>query len=71
VDLKAATHIDSSGIGLLLDAMRRAKQRQARFILCGLNDAVRHVLERTRLNLLFEICPTFEEAVLDLEAAAC
>jgi len=71
VDLKEATHVDSSGIGMLLDAMRRANRRQVRFVLCGLNGAVHHVFERTRLNLLFEIRPTFGEAVLDLEAAAC
>lgn len=71
VDLKEATHVDSSGIGMLLEGMRNAKQRGVGFVLCRVPGGVRHVFERTRLNSLFDIRPTLEEAVLDLEAASC
>ena len=71
VDLKDATHIDSSGIGMLLEGLRNANQRHVSFVLCGLNGMVRHIFERTRLNQLFDIRPTSEEALLDLAAAPC
>jgi anti-anti-sigma factor len=56
-------HIDSSGIGALLEGLRKASQLQVPFFLCGLNNAARRTLERTRLNRLFDICGTVEEAL--------
>lgn len=63
LDLNGMAHIDSSGIGTLLEGLRKASQRRVPFFLCGLNDAARRTLERTRLNRLFDICRTVEEAL--------
>jgi len=63
VDLHGVNHIDSSGLGTLLDGLRTAKHKSVRFILCGLENSLRRALERTRLSTLFDICPTRQEAL--------
>lgn len=67
VDLSKIAHIDSSGIGALLEGLDEANQMHVSFILCGLNQAIRRVLERTRLNFVFDIRPTVAEG-LQIEA---
>ncbi|MBZ5579509.1 MAG: STAS domain-containing protein [Acidobacteriia bacterium] len=59
LDLSAATPIDSSGIGALL----LANDKDARCTLCGLSGPLLRVLERTRLRAMFEICPTWRDAL--------
>jgi len=63
VDLKDVSRIDSSGLGTLVEGLREAKQRSVRFVLCGLENSLRRVLERTRLSTLFDIRPTRQEAL--------
>ena len=63
VDLKDTPHIDSTGVGTLLEASREAGQRHVRFVLCELTRGPSRMLERTRLNTMFEIYPTIEEAL--------
>jgi anti-sigma B factor antagonist len=64
LDLEGVTHMDSSGLGALLAGLRDANSRHVRFTLSGLNSALRHTLERTKLFSLFEIRPTVQEALL-------
>jgi anti-sigma B factor antagonist len=63
LDLKAASHIDSSGIATLLEGSQEAKRRRVRFFLCGLNHSARRTLERTRLKAFFDIRETAEQAL--------
>ena len=70
VDLHGVTHIDSSGLGTLLDGLRESQHKSVRFILCGLENSLRRVLERTRLNTVFEIRPTRQEALRQFAASA-
>jgi anti-sigma B factor antagonist len=63
VDLNGVSRIDSSGIGTLLDGLREARHKNVRFVLCGLENSLRRVLERTRLSTLFEIRPTRQAAL--------
>jgi anti-sigma B factor antagonist len=63
LDLKGVNYIDSSGIASLVEGLQQAKKRKARFILSGLNEAPRHVLDLTRLTNVFEITETVEEAL--------
>jgi anti-sigma B factor antagonist len=65
VNLKDVHYIDSSGIASLVEGLQEAKKVKARFILVGLNEAPRHVLELTRLLNVFEVAPTEEEATKD------
>ena len=63
LDLKGVTHIDSSGVGALLEGFRDAKKRHLRFTLSGLNGSLHRMLERTHLIMLFDVRPTVEEAL--------
>ena len=63
VDLQGVAHIDSSGLGTLVDGLREARLKNVRFVLCGLGNSLRRVLERTRLSTLFDIRPTRQEAL--------
>lgn len=64
VDLGDVHYIDSSGIASLVEGLQEAKKRKARFVLVGLNESPRHVLELTRLLNVFEIAATVEEAAV-------
>ncbi len=63
LDLAAVHYIDSSGVASLVEGLQEAKKRNARFILSGLNEAPRHVLDLTRLTSVFEITQTVDEAL--------
>ena len=64
LDLAGVNYIDSSGAASLVEGLQEAKKRGARFILCSLKDAPRHVLELTRLTKVFEIAKTVDEALV-------
>lgn len=55
VNLKGVDYIDSSGIASLVEGLQESRKLDARFILAGLNESPRHVLELTRLLNVFEI----------------
>lgn len=62
VNLSSVEYIDSSGIASLVEGLQEARKRKGRFVLTGLNDGPRHVLELTRLLNVFEIAKSEEEA---------
>ena len=61
LDLKGVGYMDSSGIATLVEGLKEAKSRKARFILSGVGEGVRHVLDLTRLTSAFEIVKTADE----------
>jgi len=63
LNLTDVPYIDSSGIASLVEGLQAAKAKNARFVLVGLNDGPRHVLELTKLLNVFEIAPSEEEAL--------
>ena len=63
IDLEGVARMDSSGVGALLTALRDSQKRGVRFALCGLPAPLHTMLERMRLNTLFEIRTTLEEAL--------
>lgn len=62
LDLKDVTFIDSSGIGVLVTAHRRADAAGAMFALAGARPTVGRVFELTRTNKLLRIYASVEEA---------
>ena len=58
VNLSEVHYIDSSGIASLVEGLQESKEHSARFVLVGLNEAPRHVLELTRLLSVFEFAAT-------------
>ena len=63
MDLSAVRFIDSSGLGTLLNSSKDAHQRSGSIVLAGLQPRVQSMLELTRLNVIFDIFPTLEDAL--------
>ncbi len=64
VDMNELTYIDSAGLGALVSLLKRASENSKELRLFGLKGNVKKVFELTRLNMVFKIFDTFEEAVL-------
>jgi anti-sigma B factor antagonist len=63
VDLKEVRFIDSSGLGVLVSGFKNAATRQGSIKLCGLQTQVKSMFELTRLQRVFDIYPTIDDAL--------
>jgi len=66
LDLAEVGFIDSSGVGLLVTAQRRAAASGGRFALAALTPTVARVLELTRTDRMLTVLPTVEAGVAAL-----
>jgi anti-sigma B factor antagonist len=66
LDLSDVALIDSSGIGILVTAHRRAEGQGAKFALAGASGTVARVFEMTRTNKLLAIHETVDDGVAAL-----
>ena len=63
VDLSAVTHIDSSGIATLIEALKIARGNKTELSLQGLQPGLRRVLQAAGILSLFDVSsPTVREA---------
>lgn len=63
VDLSAVPYMDSSGVASLVKLLSRARKANIKVMLIKLNDRVRSIFEITRLDNVFTICKTEQEAL--------
>jgi anti-sigma B factor antagonist len=63
VDLGEVPYMDSSGVATFVEAMQLARKGGSRLVLCGLQDRVRSVFEIARLDMVFTISLTAEDAL--------
>ncbi len=63
LNLKNVRYIDSSGIASLVEGLKASRDNGARMILYGLSASVREVMELSRLQKIFEIYDTEEQAL--------
>ena len=63
VDLVGVTSIDSSGVGAIVGAMKRARAAGGTLRLCGLQGDVRSVFETSGLTTRLEVHTSREEAI--------
>lgn len=63
LNLKSVRYIDSSGIATLVEGLKAARETGARLILYGLSNSVREVMQLSRLQKLFEIYDSEEQAL--------
>lgn len=63
VDLHEVTTIDSWGIALFIEAMHRVSAYGGSLVLFGIREELREVLETAKLDCVFNICATREEAL--------
>ena len=64
LDLSRLEYCDSSGLSVLISALRAARTRDGNVALAGLTPSVRALIELTRLHQVFEI---FDDAQLAAE----
>lgn len=62
VSMAVVEYIDSSGIASLVEAMLYARDHQRVFVLAEVNQTVRQVFELARLDKVFKIYNTIQEA---------
>jgi len=62
IDMTNVSFIASSGINLLLDCRKQLLRSGAKIVLLGLRPDVEHTLRTARMDKLFDMVPTLEEA---------
>jgi anti-anti-sigma factor len=63
VNLDQVTHVDSAGLGALIEAHRKTKANGARLKLSNLGPKFKQALEIARLLAIFETCSTEAAAI--------
>jgi len=61
-DLSKMVHIDSSGLGVLVQVLQKAKAGGGKVILAALQPGPKIVFDITKVSRVFEIVPTVEDA---------
>jgi len=61
-DLEKMVHIDSSGLGVLVQVLQKAKAHQGTVKLAALQPGPKIVFDITKVSRVFEIVPTVEDA---------
>ncbi len=63
VNLSGVSYMDSSGVASLVKLLSRARRSDSSLYLVALQERVRSVFEITRLDSVFDICATEQEAL--------
>jgi anti-sigma B factor antagonist len=66
IELSGVRYIDSSGIATLVEGLKLANEYEIQFKLVGLSHIVLEVFELVRLQRVFDIYPTEEDAMGDV-----
>jgi anti-sigma B factor antagonist len=63
VDFSQTGYIDSSGLGVLVSLSKKIREQGGALRLAGLNEDLRTLFELTKLDTLFQIADTREQAL--------
>jgi len=63
VECSAMDYVSSSGLRILLMALKKITLAKGKFVLCGLQDNIREIFEISGFTNIFEIHPTRDEAL--------
>ncbi|MFP4354989.1 MAG: STAS domain-containing protein [Phycisphaerae bacterium] len=63
VDFSSVSHMSSSALGMLITLQKRIKEKDGILKLCCVQPAIYEVFVITRLNEIFDICGSLEEAL--------
>ena len=63
VDLSAVTYIDSSGVASLVETLKASKENGTHFALAAASEPARRVLELARLDKVFTMYDTIDDAL--------
>ena len=61
-DLSKMVHIDSSGLGVLVQVLQKAKASGGKVVLAALQSGPKIVFDITKVSRVFEIVPTVADA---------
>ena len=62
VDLSGVEYIDSSGVASLVESFQKARKSGQEYVLVAVSDSARRVFELARLDKVFTIVATIDEA---------
>jgi anti-sigma B factor antagonist len=62
IDLSGVPYMDSSGVATLVEAMQIARRTDSKLVLAALQDKVRSIFEIARLDMVFAIVDTVDDA---------
>lgn len=65
LNFKDVSYVDSSGLATLIELFQKIKEKSGSLKLCSLSDKVKGVFELTKLDRVFKICPSEEDALRD------
>ncbi|HAW95627.1 MAG: anti-anti-sigma factor [Phycisphaerae bacterium] len=65
IDLNDVPYMDSSGVATLVEALKTTSQSGNRLVLFGMQERVRSIFEIARLDTVFKITETLEQAQED------
>ncbi len=63
VDLSKVAYIDSSGLATFVELFQRMKRYSGKLVLCNLGQGVRSVFEIAKLDTIFKLAASREEAL--------
>jgi anti-sigma B factor antagonist len=63
VNLAQVKYMDSTGLGVLVSAMKRIREKNGTIVLSGLNSHLSKIFEITGLRKVFEVYPTEDDAL--------
>jgi len=63
INMKKVSYMDSSGFGTLLSATKKLRPLDGALFLCNCNEAITRMLQITRLDGIFGVCDSEEEAI--------
>jgi len=69
INMAQVTYMDSSGFGTLLSATKRLRPLDGALYLTGCNDSIQRMLQITRLNTIFGVYTTEDEALAAAKSA--
>ena len=62
VDLSQVSYMDSSGVATLVEALQQCRAGNQTLVLCSMQPRVRSIFEIARLDMVFKIVESLEEA---------
>jgi anti-sigma B factor antagonist len=63
LDFSSVGQMSSSALGMLITLHKRLREKNGQLRLCGIQPAIYEVFVITRLNEIFQICQTRQEAL--------
>lgn len=66
VDFANVDHMSSSALGMLITLHKRVREKNGQLRLCNIRPSILEIFTITRLNEVFQICPTREAAIQEV-----